>query len=81
MSTLKRRHWSNKKYDDYILKFMVQRHLEQEIKVFLWKARNRDEVRLATGAPGKGTSKGKGKENAQNNSERLIAYVGSAVKH
>ena len=48
----------------------AQRHLEQKRKDSHFKARNRDEERLAIGAPRRGKAKGTGKEHAEKNAER-----------
>ena len=63
--------FGDKKYDDCRLKLMVQRHLEHTIKGSHFQARNRDEDRPAIGALSKGKAKGKGEDNAKNNSERV----------
>ena len=51
----------DKTYDYCRLELMTQRHLEQKIKDCQFKARNRDEDRLARGAPSKGKANGKAK--------------------
>ena len=61
--------YGNNKYDYFRLKFMARRHLDQKSK-YSSKPRNRDEDRLATGAPTQGKAKRKCKDNAKNNSER-----------
>ena len=49
---------------------MTQRHLEQKIRGSSFKARNRHEDRLATGAPSKGQSIRKTKQNAKHYFQR-----------
>ena len=53
--------FGDKKCDYSRLNLMVERHLEHENKDSHFKARNRDEDRLATRALSKGKVKGKGK--------------------
>ena len=60
----------DKKYDYCRLKLMPKDISSKKRKDSHFKARNRDEERLAIGAPRRGKAKGTGKENAKKNAKR-----------